>query len=839
MAYAKLPSQDEEENRDEFPKSKNKNYFLSKMDITRCSLRTLMLALSVTANIALLATMTATRCWKTQENQLNCDTNQMAAIVNINESTENFSQTVCPEELPPCDAYLSNDGQNTVADSKYANVFEDLSASEISSVFGYLASQDELNIEPRQTKDAAHVYLIELQVPNKTDALNFLDGKGSKPAREARVIVERSDLDEPVVEEYVVGPLPLPQYHYLNPRRQRPSIPYRFHPTYGLHAAYTDLFNEIPDELNDIIRESYGTTFKDCRQDCLVLLPEKTSSAYSDATLIILTAYYSTDFTTINPVGLLFVMTETKKDSQRFQLHMLIYEGRVFKSVAEFVQRYQANSIPKAKLTFPRPGPNGMSVAGTMNIRGRIFPEQLKAGPMQFDPHGKRYKVSGQRVQYLEWSFSFRMSAMSGPQVWDVRWAGQRIAFEISLQELVVLYAGANPKMFYSHLSDSAFGLGDKASGLVPGVDCPEHATFLPQTIFKSELNGPKTLPNAFCLFEHNSGVPLRRHRSDTKDNGRNYGGLVDRVLILRTIIVEYNYDYIFDLVFHQNGAIEVKTYATGYVMSQIFQEGETPFGFRIHEKVVGSIHHHLVNFKIDLDIQGQSNRYATLDFLTDKRPWPWYRTGHEPFQQISFQHRLKHSEQEAVLRYNFSTPKYHIVYNEQARNKFGNHRAYRIAASGFTKQILPDASEVLRSRRWTQYQMSVSKRKDNEESSSSIFSMFDGENPVVDFDRHLQDNESIVDQDLVLWATVGFLHLPHTEDIPNTPTAGPSATIYLLPYNYFPECPSVGSRDAVRLDASLSEIVVQDYGIPDKPKCAPKSVTISNLSSQKASLFP
>ncbi|CAG5126831.1 unnamed protein product, partial [Candidula unifasciata] len=694
-------------------------------------------------------------------------------------------------------------------------------------------------IRPAQVKEAGHVNFIELHVPNKTDAINFLDGKGSKPAREARVIIERPDLSEPVVEELVVGPLPDPRYHYLNPRRDRPKIPYRFHPSYGIHAAYTDLFHELTHELNDIILESYGTSFLNCTQDCLILLPQRTSSAYSDTTLIVLTAYYRAEFTTINSAGLIFVMKETVKDSQQFKLHMMMYEGRVFTSIGDFIKQYRANSIPKVRMTFPRPGAGETSQTGTMNIRGTMFPEEPQTGPRQFDPHGKRYRLTGQHVQYLQWSFYFRMSAISGPQVWDLRWAGQRIAYEISLQEVAVLYAGANPKMFYSHLSDSAFGLGNKASGLVPGVDCPEHATFLPQTIYKMEQNGPKILPNAFCLFEHNTGVPLRRHKSSDRDNGRNYGGLVDRVLILRTIIVEYNYDYIFDLIFHQNGATEIKTYATGYILAQKFHSGETPFGFRIHENIVGSIHHHLLNYKIDLDIQGQSNRYATLNFLTDERPWPWYKNGEQSFHQISFQHQVKRSEQEAVLRYNFSTPKYHIVYNEKERNKFGNHRAYRIATTGFTKQILPDDSPVLNSRRWSQYQMSVSRRKDKEESSSSIFSMFDGENPVVDIDRYLQDNEDIIDQDLVLWVTVGFHHLPHTEDIPNTPTPGTSATIYLLPYNYFPECPSVGSRDAVRLDLRKSKIVVQDYGISDKFRCSPSAFNYSDLSTQKSDLFP
>uniref|UniRef100_A0A0B6ZXL0 Amine oxidase n=1 Tax=Arion vulgaris TaxID=1028688 RepID=A0A0B6ZXL0_9EUPU len=807
--------------------------------LNRCSLRTTILFVSLVGNATLITTMLLTDDSRTTGTLLPCDTEMAASEGAMLEAAENKRATVSSKKLPDCETYSPNLESYRASNNKYEDLFEDLSESEISSVFGYLSRQRELGIQPIQVRDASHVYSIELHIPNKTDAIKYMDERGLKPVREARVVIERPGLPVPVSEEYVVGPLPIPRYHYANPRRERSTVPYRFHPTYGIRAAYMELFRKISPELNAIIRESYGATFVKCSQNCLLLLPQRTSSAYSDSTLIVLSAYYATDFTTVNPVGLAFLMKETKKDSQQFELDSMFYGGQLYKSLQEFVNLYKANTITKSRMSYPTPASNQTSNAGTMNLRGRPFPVFPQAGPREFEPDGKRYSVTGQHVQYMEWSFNFRMSASSGPQVWDIRWAGERIVYEISLQEVTVIYAGANPKMFYSHLSDSAFGLGENAVGLVPGVDCPEHATFLPQTLFQTDINGPQTLPNAFCLFEHNTGLPLRRHRSADDNNGRNYGGVVDRVLILRTIIVEYNYDYIFDLVFHLNGAIEIKTHATGYVMSQMYNEGESPFGFRIHENVIGSIHHHLINYKIDLDIQGQANRYETLDFVVDERPWPWYRTGKETFQQISFKHNLKHTERDAVLFYNFSTPKYHIVYNDKVKNKFGTSKAYRIASTGFTKQILSDNSEVLKSRQWSKYQMLVTRRHDVEESSSSIFSMFDGESPYVDIDRYLQNNENIIDQDLVFWVTVGFHHLPHTEDIPNTPTVGADATVSLLPYNYFPECPTVASRDAIRLDLKESHILLQDYETPRRSRCIPKGIYYSDRMFKKSNLFP
>ena len=69
---------------------------------------------------------------------------------------------------------------------------------------------------------------------------------------------------------------------------------------------------------------------------------------------------------------------------------------------------------------------------------------------------------------------------------------------------------------------------------------------------------------------------------------------------------------------------------------------------------------------------------------------------------------------------------------------------------------------------------------------------------PCLNFDRLPDDNEGIVDEDLVTWVTMGVHHVPHSEDLPTTSTPGREASFYLHPYNYFPICPSMYSRDGV-----------------------------------------
>lgn len=50
---------------------------------------------------------------------------------------------------------------------------------------------------------------MDLLQPNKTDALAYLDDNGPPPARFARATLQFNSQDQPYIQEYMVGPLPL------------------------------------------------------------------------------------------------------------------------------------------------------------------------------------------------------------------------------------------------------------------------------------------------------------------------------------------------------------------------------------------------------------------------------------------------------------------------------------------------------------------------------------------------------------------------------------------------------------------------------------------------------
>ena len=137
-------------------------------------------------------------------------------------------------------------------------------------------------------------------------------------------------------------------------------------------------------------------------------------------------------------------------------------------------------------------------------------PPQPLREPEQFEPDGKRYTAEDNHIEYMGWSFDFRLRTTSGLQLFDIRFNGDRIVYELSLQEPASFYSGYSPMQTYTDYLDSAWAVGANFE-LVKGVDCPKSATFF-DVVYFVDSDHPGKRRNAVCVFEHNLGMPLRRH---------------------------------------------------------------------------------------------------------------------------------------------------------------------------------------------------------------------------------------------------------------------------------------------------------------------------------------
>ncbi|KAB0353643.1 hypothetical protein FD755_023658 [Muntiacus reevesi] len=220
---------------------------------------------------------------------------------------------------------------------------------------------------------------------------------------------------------------------------------------------------------------------------------------------------------------------------------------------------------------------------------------QLSPGPtppLQFHPQGPHFSVQGSRVASSLWTFSLVLGAFSGPRIFDLRFQGERLAYEISLHEALLVYGGNTP-------------VGMLATPLTRSVDCPYLGTYV-DWHFLLESQAPRTLHDAFCVFEQNKGLPLRRHHSDVFSHY--FGGLVETVLVFRSVSALLNYDYVWDVIFHSNGAITAKLHATGFINSVFHFGAARRYGNQVRENTLGTVHTHSAHYKVDLDVGDSSS---------------------------------------------------------------------------------------------------------------------------------------------------------------------------------------------------------------------------------------
>ncbi|KAM6174662.1 LOW QUALITY PROTEIN: amine oxidase [copper-containing] 3-like [Erethizon dorsatum] len=691
-------------------------------------------------------------------------------------------------------------------------LFADLSLEELAAVMGFLTLRlgpglvDAARARPSDTC----VYSVELQLPPKAAALAHLDGGGPRPTREALAIVFFGAQAQPNVSELVVGPLPRPSYlRDVTVERYGGPLPYHRRPV--LAREYQDIDHMIFDQelpqAAGLLHHCCFYTPQGGRLVTVTTVPRGLQSG-DRATFGL---YYNVSGAGVflHPVGLELLVDHGALDPARWTVQKVFFQGRYYDSLAQLEDQFEAGLVKVVLVPD-----NG--TGGAWSLRSPEPPGP--APPLQFHPEGPRFSVQGSHVASSLWTFSFGLGAFGGLRVFDVRFQGERVAYEVSVQEALAVYGGNSPAAMLTHYMDSSFGIGKYSTPLTRGVDCPYLATYV-DWHFLVQSRAPKTVRDALCVFEQNQGLPLRRHHSELYSYY--FGGVVETVLVVRSVATLLNYDYVWDMIFHPNGAIEAKVHATGYISSSFLFGAAQRYRNRVGEHTLGTVHTHSVHFKVDLDVAGLENWVWAEDLAFVPAAVPW--SPEQQVQRLQVTRKLLETEEQAAFPVGGAAPRYLYLASNRS-NKWGHLRGYRVQPLGSAGQLLPWNSPMAGAFSWAQYQVAVTPRKEEEPSSSSIYN-FNDRMPTVDFSNFI-DSQTISGQDLVAWVTAGFLHIPHTEDVPNTVTVGNGVGFFLRPYTFFDEDPSFRSADSVYFredqDAGACEL--------NAPTCLPQAACAPHL---------
>ncbi|KAG9218584.1 hypothetical protein CCMSSC00406_0001302 [Pleurotus cornucopiae] len=706
------------------------------------------------------------------------------------------------------------------------NLWAPLSVAEIAQVHAFLRRPSlglNLTVTNAQTNDNS-VFLIETHPPPKALALEYLSDPATKspPERYARVVVHLGGQEQPVIKDYLVGPLPVSDGTTLEERRgiyHREDIPYNAR-GFNLGPELARLLGQIMPPLAEPMQALLGGVARGLPNDTLVAgasAPWGIDGSFRRAWI---SWKRNIPGSWINPLNLYLYVDMSGTDSSQYKVLKLVYDKQVFPSTAAFLEAFHNGTLK------PLPPVDDPSSNDTHPWSSRYRPDPSfkldldhLPGPRSVPFAGLRFRVD-ERIKYVRWmgwGMYLGFDRDMGLSLWDIRFRNERIIYELAPQDALAQYSGTNPFQQTTAWLDRYFGMGQTVRPLMPSYDCPHDSVFLSANVFVPSEHGGNTvvIDRAICVFEMDTTRPITRH---TGYGDGEFGAVKGYILVVRTISTVGNYDY--------HGTIEVRVSASGYLQGAHYVPEEDPYGSRIWHNAMGSLHDHVINFKVDLDILGTKNSLLRTTTSQEEVTAPWFDDDWGPtVVQQKITREYIENEDDALIKYPPNIQGSCAIVNQEEKNKWGTVRGYTIHPGvNFVHNTVVGSPRLKENANWARYNMAVSKRKDSEPSSSCIWNLHLPGKPVVNF-HNFFDGENITQEDLVAWVNVGTHHLPQAEDAPNTRTTTATTSFFIAPLNYFDSDVSLDSLNAVLLtppSAPGEPYLHDNYGVDQGTTCIP-----------------
>ncbi|KZL84512.1 copper amine oxidase [Colletotrichum incanum] len=709
------------------------------------------------------------------------------------------------------------------------NVWSPISPEDNLAVWNLLhAPETGLNLtDPRKaTITDNYVHWIDTLHANKSSVLPYLNDTANLPPKYARVVIFNGGKEVPDSQEYMVGPLPVStetkveKLDYIFNGGSGGKIPFNSRYFDDVRAAATEpllisVMSNISDITSDLIDGVYyGSTDNRTTLTSTSGTPLSYDGTQSFRTVIF---RYPNEASYLTPLDFFVLLDVTGTDPSHYKLRGIVTNEKFFATILAFRVAWQAGEL-KERFKQTRTPDWGLlnykPKLGVRDLEDRLAPQSLEIG-------GKRYKVDEQEnyIEYMGWSFYTSYSRTLGLMYYDIKFKGERIIYELSLQEAATQYAGFTPQTAGTVYHDTHYSLGTGLGTLVEGYDCPFGSTFWNVTYHEGNSSVLNT--DAICIFEADAGYPVSRHRfgSDNEYGFAYLGTIKASALTMRSVATVGNYDYMFDYSFHVDGSLEITVRASGFLQSSFYYPDQEEFGPRIQEAIMGSLHDHILTYKADFDILNSKNSLEVSELVLVNQTQPWYpELG--SFEQMQLQKSTMSEEQQFNWQPNNAAM--YCIINPNATNAWGEKRGYRIVPGKSNIHLTPLNSP------WTMHQspfakshLALSRQHDNEPYANSHANVNLPLRPQQDFLKFF-DGESVDSEDIVLWFNLGMHHFTRSEDIPATLYNEAVSSIMFAPQNFHDRAQDgdLLNRRWVVFNESSGGLQFYSYGVELPSQC-------------------
>ena len=399
-------------------------------------------------------------------------------------------------------------------------------------------------------------------------------------------------------------------------------------------------------------------------------------------------------------------------------------------------------------------------------------------------PDGPDFRVEGHAVTWHNWSFRVGFTPREGLVLHTLSYrdaTGERpVVYRASLSELVVPYAETCGDHYRNHSFDlGESGLGVCVNSLSLGCDCVGEIHYF-DVDMANGYGEAVHYPNAICMHEEDYGV-LWKHgdlKTRTSEVRRS------RRLVVSSFYTVGNYDYGIFWYLYLDGSIGFEAKLTGVLYCRAAGDDEEPkYGRLVAPNLNAMLHEHYFNVRLDMSVDGDAN--SVLEVEADLVPTG---PGNPHGNAHGVRETLIGCEADSARDIRPELGRYWKVVNRSRGGARGGHPGYRLVPGANVKPMHQPGSPFMKRAPFVAHDLWVTAFDPAEKyAPGDYITQNEGGPGLPDW---VQANRNLVDADVVLWYTMGLLHIPRPEDYPVMPVEYTGFT--LKPNGFFDRNPAL-----------------------------------------------
>jgi primary-amine oxidase len=415
-----------------------------------------------------------------------------------------------------------------------------------------------------------------------------------------------------------------------------------------------------------------------------------------------------------------------------------------------------------------------------------LLPMRLReVKPLQItQPEGVGFALDGNHLSWQNWQLRLGFNYREGLVLHQVGFRdGERlrsVAHRMSFAEMVVPYRDASPDHYRRTAFDiGEWGLGFMTTSLSLGCDCLGDISYLDAVVHDSR-GEPRTIPNAICIHEEDSGVGWKHVDERAGVEVRR-----QRRLVVSFHVTVANYEYLVYWRFYQDGNIECEVRATGIlVTSHTAAPGSRPAnGTLVDQGLYAPFHQHFIVARLDLDVDGSDNTVYVSDSVAAPVG------GDDPYGLgLTVRSTPLRTETEGKQDYNWSTQRGWKITNNNVPNGLGTPVSYKLVPSAVFPPLLDPASPAYQRAQVIGHTLWVTPYAEDERWPCGDFPVQSERDSGLavwtEADRPIENT------DVVLWYVFGIHHITRPEDWPVMPSD--IVSFWLKPSGFFDRNPAL-----------------------------------------------